>query len=44
MLADKEIEACRRLGRRLAEWVAVFVDGRKDEHPVVADRKRFPWK
>ncbi len=23
-------EACRRLGRRLAQWVAYFVDGRKD--------------
>lgn len=26
-------EACRMLGKRLAEWVAVFVDGRKDLHP-----------
>jgi NAD(P)H dehydrogenase (quinone) len=26
--------ACRTLGRRLAEWVAVFVDRRCDEHPV----------
>jgi NAD(P)H dehydrogenase (quinone) len=25
--------ACRLLGKRLAEWVAVFCDGRKDEHP-----------
>ncbi len=31
--ADEEIAACRRLGRRLAEWVAVFVDGRKELHP-----------
>lgn len=27
-------EACRILGRRLAEWVAVFVDGRRDQHPL----------
>jgi len=26
--------ACRTLGRRLAEWVAVYVDHRCDEHPV----------
>jgi NAD(P)H dehydrogenase (quinone) len=26
-------EACRTLGRRLAEWTAVFVHGRKDQHP-----------
>ncbi|MDY0169359.1 MAG: flavodoxin family protein [Thermoguttaceae bacterium] len=27
-------DACRTLGRRLAEWVAVYVDGRREEHPV----------
>ncbi|HIQ48995.1 MAG TPA: flavodoxin family protein [Aquifex aeolicus] len=27
---EEEKEACRRLGRRLAEWVAVFVDGKKE--------------
>jgi NAD(P)H dehydrogenase (quinone) len=26
--------ACRTLGRRLAEWVAVYVDRRRDEHPL----------
>ena len=26
--------ACRLLGKRLAEWVAVFCDGRKDQHPL----------
>ncbi len=26
--------ACRLLGRRLAEWVAVFVDRRAEEHPL----------
>ncbi|MEG8945897.1 flavodoxin family protein [Rosettibacter firmus] len=40
---DKEIEACRRLGKRLAEWVAVFVDGRKDLHPLNNLYKRNPW-
>jgi len=34
--------ACRLLGRRLAEWTAIFVHGRKDLHPVnrIADRQR----
>jgi NAD(P)H dehydrogenase (quinone) len=36
-------EACRRLGRRLAEWVAVFVDGQKHEHPLAGNYKRNPW-
>jgi NAD(P)H dehydrogenase (quinone) len=26
--------ACRRLGRRLAEWTAVCVHGRQEEHPA----------
>jgi NAD(P)H dehydrogenase (quinone) len=26
-------EACRILGRRLAEWTATLIHGRKDEHP-----------
>jgi NAD(P)H dehydrogenase (quinone) len=25
--------ACRLLGKRLAEWIAVFYDGRQDQHP-----------
>ena len=41
---EKERESCLRLGQRLAEWVAVYVDGRAEEHPCVAKRKRFPWK
>jgi NAD(P)H dehydrogenase (quinone) len=40
---EREIEACRRLGQRLAEWVAVYFDGRKGEHPLASGRKRFPW-
>ena len=31
---EPEKEACRRLGRRLAQWVLVFVEGRKDLLPV----------
>jgi len=27
-------DSCRLLGRRLAEWVAVVADGRKDQHPL----------
>ncbi len=38
-----EIESCKRLGRRLAEWVAVYSDQREKEHPLKADRMRFPW-
>jgi NAD(P)H dehydrogenase (quinone) len=30
---DEAKEACRLLGQRLAEWTAVFVHERKDEHP-----------
>ncbi len=31
-------EACRTLGRRLAEWVAVYVDERREEHPLCKTR------
>ncbi len=37
---DKEIESCRRLGRRLSEWVAVYSDGRRDMHPLKASYVR----
>ncbi len=30
---DAEVEAGRRLGKRLAQWVAVYSDGRQAEHP-----------
>ena len=39
---EREIEACRRLGKRLAEWVAVYVDGRTDLHPLKGLYKRNP--
>jgi len=34
-------DACRRLGKRLAEWTAVFVDGRKDQHPLAKTDERM---
>jgi NAD(P)H dehydrogenase (quinone) len=38
---DAEVrEACRLLGRRLAEWVAVVADGRKDQHPLAKPESR----
>ena len=40
---EKEKEACRRLGKRLAEWVAVYVDGKKELHPLNGSYKRNPW-
>lgn len=30
---EAAIRACRRLGKRLAQWVAVYVDGRVEAHP-----------
>lgn len=30
---DAAIAACRRLGKRLAQWVAFYMDGREDQHP-----------
>jgi NAD(P)H dehydrogenase (quinone) len=34
--------ACRLLGKRLAEWVAVFGDGRHAEHPLTKSDVRLP--
>lgn len=31
--AEAEVEAARRLGKRLAQWVAYYVDGHTDQHP-----------
>ncbi|MCD6291695.1 MAG: flavodoxin domain-containing protein [Anaerolineae bacterium] len=36
--AEREIAACVRLGKRLAQWVAVYVDGRRELHPVLTRR------
>ncbi len=34
-------ESCRILGRRLAEWTACHLHGRKDEHPAKKDLPRL---
>jgi NAD(P)H dehydrogenase (quinone) len=34
-------ESCRILGRRLAEWTAVYVHGRKDQHPAAKSIPRL---
>ena len=39
---DETQEACRVLGRRLAEWTAVLVHGRKDQHPSNKMADRLP--
>jgi NAD(P)H dehydrogenase (quinone) len=31
---EDDIAACRLLGQRLAEWIAVCIHGKKDEHPA----------
>ena len=41
--SDEAKEACRKLGKRLAEWVAVYSAGRKNEHPQAKEDVRlFP--
>jgi NAD(P)H dehydrogenase (quinone) len=35
-------EACRKLGKRLAEWVAVCADGRAEQHPLRKSDVRLP--
>jgi NAD(P)H dehydrogenase (quinone) len=39
--SDEVQAACRKLGQRLAEWVAVFVDGRKEQHPLQKPETRM---
>ena len=41
---ERDKESCRRLGRRLAEWVGVYFHGRTDCHPSAPGYKRFPWQ
>jgi NAD(P)H dehydrogenase (quinone) len=36
---EKEIESCRRLGKRLAEWVGVYMDGKKELRPGPVDNR-----
>jgi len=39
---DEDVQAaCRKLGRRLAEWTAVYCHGRKDEHPNLKMSERM---
>lgn len=39
---DEETEAaCRKLGRRLAEWTAVYAHGRHEEHPLKKASERM---
>ena len=34
---------CRLLGQRLAEWTALYVHGRKDQHPTLRlDQRQRP--
>ncbi|MFT5526641.1 MAG: NAD(P)H dehydrogenase (quinone) [Pirellulaceae bacterium] len=35
-------EACRKLGKRLSEWVAAFIGGRRDQHPLNKPDVRMP--
>jgi len=41
---DGDREACRRLGRRLAEWVQTLICGRTEYDPRKASYARFPAK
>ena len=40
---DKEKNSCRRLGRRLSEWVSTLIDGKKENHPLNQDYDRFKF-
>ncbi len=39
---DETADACRKLGKRLAEWTAVYACNRKDEHPLAKSDERLP--
>jgi NAD(P)H dehydrogenase (quinone) len=39
--ADREQNACRRLGLRLAEWTATMIEGREETHPLRQTYDRF---
>ena len=38
---EEAAAGCQLLGRRLAEWTAVFCDGRKELHPLVRSTPRL---
>ena len=38
---DREQDACRRLGLRLAEWTATMIHGRTESHPLNQTYDRF---
>lgn len=38
----KETDSCRRLGKRLAEWCAVYFDGNNEAHPLRGNYSRHP--
>lgn len=38
---EREQQACRRLGRRLAEWTASLIEGRPEAHPLKQPYERF---
>lgn len=38
--SDDAQAACRKLGRRLAEWTAVMAHGRQEEHPSLKPEER----
>jgi len=40
--SEESQAACRILGRRLAEWVAVYFGGRRDQHPLTKSTVRLP--
>ncbi len=37
--SDSEIASCRRLSKRLSQWVAYYFDGQKDQHPGPIDKR-----
>ncbi|MEP6669836.1 MAG: flavodoxin domain-containing protein [Chthoniobacter sp.] len=39
---EDDAATCRLLGQRLAEWTAVFVHGRQDQHPKTKLAQRMP--
>jgi NAD(P)H dehydrogenase (quinone) len=39
--SEDDTAACRLLGQRLAEWTAVFIHGKSDEHPANKKAQRL---